>query len=62
MLSISTSQKHCCMVESSPYPKQALVFMCVLHAYVQVFENTKGKEEIARNKQFLFFQKCFLLI
>ena len=24
------------------------------------FENTAGKEEIARNKQFLLFQKCFL--
>ena len=27
---------------------------------VQVFENTGGKGEIARNKQFLLFPQCFL--
>ena len=26
---------------------------------VQVFENTVGKEEIARNEQFLLFPQCF---
>ena len=25
------------------------------------FENIVGKREIARNEQFLFFQRCFLL-
>ena len=27
---------------------------------VQVFENTAGKGEIARNEQFLLFPQCFL--
>ena len=27
---------------------------------VQVFENTVGKGEIARNEQFLLFPQCFL--
>ena len=29
---------------------------------VQAFENTEGKGEIARNKQFLLFPQCFLAI
>ena len=29
---------------------------------VQVFENTVGKGEIARNEQFLLFPQCFLPI
>ena len=29
---------------------------------VQVFENTMGKGEIARNERFLLFPKCFLHI
>ena len=27
---------------------------------IQAFENTVGKEEIARNEQFLLFPQCFL--
>ena len=40
-----------------PFPKHALVFTCLQY---KSFENTVGKEEIARNKQFLHFQQCFL--
>ena len=40
-------------------PKQALVFTCLQY---KSFENTAGKEEIARNEQFLLFQQCFLPI
>ena len=39
------------------FPKQALVFTCLQH---KSFENTVGKGEIARNKQFLLFPQCFL--
>ena len=35
-----------------PFPKQALVFTCLQY---KSLENTKGKEEIACNKQFLLF-------
>ena len=37
-----------------PFPKQALVFTCLQY---RSFENTVGKGEIARNKQFLLFQQ-----
>ena len=39
-----------------PFPKQALVLTCLKYKY---FENTVGKGEIARNKQFLLFPQCF---
>ena len=32
-----------------------------MHQQQTAFENTAGKEEIARNKQFLLFPQCFLL-
>ena len=32
------------------------------HQQLTAFKNTVGKEEIARNKQFLLFRQCFLLI
>ena len=32
-----------------------------MHQQQTAFENTVGKEEIAHNKQFLFFPQCFLL-
>ena len=41
----------------NPFPKQALVFMCVQY---KSFENTVGKEEIACNERFLCFPRCFL--
>ena len=31
------------------------------HQLQTAFENTLGKEEIARNEQFLLFPQCFLL-
>ena len=40
-----------------PFPKQALVFTRLQY---KSFENTLGKEEIARNEQFLLFPQCFL--
>ena len=43
----------------NPVPKQALVFTCL---HNNSFENTVGKEEIARNEQFLLFPQCFLLV
>ena len=39
------------MLLNYPFPKQALVFTCLQY---KSFENTVGKEEIARNEQFLF--------
>ena len=42
-----------------PFPKQALVFMYLQDKSI---ENTVGKGEIARNKQFLLFPQCFLAI
>ena len=42
-----------------PFAKQALVFMCLQY---KSLENTAGKGEIARNKQFLLFPQCFLLV
>ena len=39
------------------FPKQAQVFTSLLY---KSFENTVGKEEIARNEQFLLFSQCFL--
>ena len=32
-----------------------------MHQKQTAFENIVGKEEIARNEQFLLFQQCFLL-
>ena len=32
-----------------------------MHQQQTAFENIVGKEEIARNEQFLLFQQCFLL-
>ena len=37
----------------SPFPKQALIFMCLPY---KSFGNTKEKGEIASNEQFLLFQ------
>ena len=37
--------------------KQALAFMCLQY---KSFENSMGKREIARNKQFFLFPQCFL--
>ena len=42
-----------------PFPKQALVFTCMLY---KSFENTVGEGDIARNEQFLLFPQCFLPI
>ena len=33
-----------------------------MHQQQTAFENIVGKEEIARNEQFLLFPQCFLLI
>ena len=33
----------------------------LMHQQQTAFENIVGKEEIARNEQFLLFQQCFLL-
>ena len=38
-------------------PRQALVCTCLQY---KSFENNVGKEEIARNEQFLLFPQCFL--
>ena len=48
------NEKYC-----QPFPKQALVFMCMQY---KSFENTVGKGEIARNEQFLLFPQSFLPI
>ena len=32
-----------------------------MHQQQTAFENIEGKEEIARNEQFLLFPQCFLL-
>ena len=40
----------------SPFPKLALVLMCLLY---RSFENTAGKGEIARIEQFLLLPHCF---
>ena len=42
-----------------PFPKQVLVLTCLQY---KSLENTVGKGEIARNKQFLLFPQCFLPI
>ena len=42
-----------------PFPKQALFFTCLQYTS---FENSVGKEEIARNEQFLLFPQCFLVL
>ena len=39
--------------------KYYMVFTCLQY---MSFENTVGKEEIARNEQFLLFPHCFLLV
>ena len=39
----------------NPFPNKPLHLLAV-----QVFENTLGKGQIARNKQFLHFPQCFL--
>ena len=45
--------------KGEPFPKQALVFTCLLY---KSFENTAGKGEIAHDEQFLLFSLCFLSI
>ena len=42
------------------FPEQALVFTCP--GFYKSFENAVGKEEIARNEQFLLFPPCFLTV
>ena len=54
MPSILTRLKICCLANSSPVPKQALLFTCLQY---KSFENTVGKGEIARNEQFLLFPR-----
>ena len=41
-----------------PFTPQILILM---HQQQTAFENIVGKGKIARNKQFLLFQQCFLL-
>ena len=41
---------------SQGFPKQALVFTCLLY---KPFKNTVRKGEIACNEQFLLFPQCF---
>ena len=40
-----------------PFPNKPWFFTCLQY---KSLENTVGKGEIARNKQFLFFPQCFL--
>ena len=55
-----TCQQACtASADLEPFSKQALVFTCLLY---KTFENTVGKGEIARYKQFLLFPQCFLPI
>ena len=56
-VSIWTSLKFCHLVMGLPFPKQALVFMCLQY---KSFENKVGNREIAHNEQFLLFPQCFL--
>ena len=45
------------------FPKQSMVFPnnpWLLYVCSTSLENTEGKGEIARNKQFLLFPQCFL--
>ena len=46
-----------CQNKGLPFPKEALVFMCLQY---KSFENTVGKGEIALNEQFLLFPQFFL--
>ena len=57
MLSIWNSLKLCRVVKSQPFPKQVLVFMCLLY---KSFGKTVGKGEITCNEQFLLFPLCLL--
>ena len=41
-----------CVAKISPFPKQALVFLCL---HYKSFENTVGKGETKHDKQFLLF-------
>ena len=56
---IWSCKKFCRLVKSEPLPKQGLVFTCLQY---KPFENTKGRGEIAHNKQFLLSPQCFLSI
>ena len=55
-----SSQLTCSVLKSlksfNSFPNKTLVFMCLQY---KSFENTVGKEEIARNEQFLLFPQCF---
>ena len=46
-------------IQVSPFPKQTLVFTCLQY---KSFENTVGKEEIARDEQFFLFSAVFSLL
>ena len=46
------------VLSAEPFTPQMLI---LLHQQHTAFENIVGKEEIARNKQFLLFPQCFLL-
>ena len=48
--------KICYVIKESPFPKQALDFMCMQH---KSCENTVGNGEIAHNEQFLIFPSLF---
>ena len=37
------------------------IYSILTHQQQTAFENIEGKEEIARNEQFLLFPQCFLL-
>ena len=57
MLSIWTGPKFCRLVRVNPL----LHKNSMMHQQQTAFENIVGKEEIARNEQFLLFPQCFLL-
>ena len=48
-----------CFLSHKPFPKKALVFTCLQY---KSFENTVGKGETARNKQFLLFPVFSILL
>ena len=45
------------LVLVNPFPNKPWFYTCLQYKSV---ENTVGKEEIARNEQFLLFPQCFL--
>ena len=43
------------------FGKELTLYSILMHQQQTAFENIVGKEEIARNEQFLLFPQCFLL-